>query len=101
MLGKPRILSLFINSFNKFNKHDHSCKILYIHLRSILAYGRKKRNVMKQIRFYMTIKRAYDYPGVDVTLKVELAIFWSPLVPHNHLNYYCHIHPTVLRLQHI
>ena len=30
MLGKPRILSLFPNSFNKFNKHEHSCKILYI-----------------------------------------------------------------------
>ena len=29
MLGKPRILSLFPNSFNKFNKHEHSCKILY------------------------------------------------------------------------
>ena len=30
MLGKPRILSLFPNSFNKFNKHVHSCKILYV-----------------------------------------------------------------------
>ena len=30
MLGKPRILSLLPNSFNKFNKHEHSCKILYI-----------------------------------------------------------------------
>ena len=29
MLGKPRI-TLFPNSFNKFNKHEHSCKILYI-----------------------------------------------------------------------
>ena len=29
MLSKPRILSLFHNSFNKFNKHEHSCKILY------------------------------------------------------------------------
>ena len=30
MLGKPRILSLFPNSLNKFNKHEHSCKILYV-----------------------------------------------------------------------
>ena len=30
MLGKPRILSLFPNSFNKFTKHEHSCKILYL-----------------------------------------------------------------------
>ena len=30
MLGKPRILSLFPNSFNKFKKHEHSCKILYV-----------------------------------------------------------------------
>ena len=31
MLGKPRILSFFPHSFNKFNKkHEHSCKILYI-----------------------------------------------------------------------
>ena len=29
MLGKPHILSLFLNSFNKFNKNVHSCKILY------------------------------------------------------------------------
>ena len=29
MLGKPRILSLFPNSFNKFSKPEHSCKILY------------------------------------------------------------------------
>ena len=31
-LFKPRILSLFPNSFNKFNKHEaeHLCKILYI-----------------------------------------------------------------------
>ena len=32
MLGKPRILSLFPNSFNKFNKHEHSCKILYLNV---------------------------------------------------------------------
>ena len=30
MLGKPRILSLFPNSFNKFNRKEHSCKILYV-----------------------------------------------------------------------
>ena len=30
MLGKPRILSLLPNSFNKFIKHDYSCKILYV-----------------------------------------------------------------------
>ena len=32
MLGKPRILSLFPNLFNKKNsiKHEHSCKILYM-----------------------------------------------------------------------
>ena len=33
MLGKPRILSLFLNLFNK---HEHSCKILYL---SILING--------------------------------------------------------------
>ena len=32
MLSKPRILSLFLNSFNKFNKNEHSCKILYVYL---------------------------------------------------------------------
>ena len=32
MLGKPHILSLFPNKFNKFNKHEHSCKILYLHV---------------------------------------------------------------------
>ena len=31
MPGKPRILSLFFNSFDKFNKHEHSCKILYLY----------------------------------------------------------------------
>ena len=30
MLGKPCILSLFLNSFNKFIKHEHSCKIFLI-----------------------------------------------------------------------
>ena len=30
MIDKPRILSLFPNLFNKFNKPDHSCKILYV-----------------------------------------------------------------------
>ena len=34
MLSKPCILSLFPNSFNKFNKHEHSCKILYVCLDS-------------------------------------------------------------------
>ena len=29
-LDKPRILSLFPNSFNKFIKHERSCKILYL-----------------------------------------------------------------------
>ena len=29
MLGKPRVLSLFPNSFNESIKHEHSCKILY------------------------------------------------------------------------
>ena len=29
MLSKPRILSLYLNSLNKFNKYEHSCKILY------------------------------------------------------------------------
>ena len=29
MLGKPHVLSLFLNSFNIFKKHKHSCKILY------------------------------------------------------------------------
>ena len=35
MLGKPRILTLFPNSFNKVNIHDRLCKILYI--KSFLA----------------------------------------------------------------
>ena len=31
MLGKPHILSLFLNSFNIFNKtRANSCKILYL-----------------------------------------------------------------------
>ena len=30
MLGNPRILSLFLNSFYKFKKPEHSCKILYV-----------------------------------------------------------------------
>ena len=31
MLGKPHILSLFLNSFEKKTiKYEHSCKILYI-----------------------------------------------------------------------
>ena len=30
MLGKPRILSLLLNSFNKFNEHEYSCNILYV-----------------------------------------------------------------------
>ena len=29
MLGKPRILSLFPNSLSKFNKKEHSYKILF------------------------------------------------------------------------
>ena len=38
MLGKPRILSLFPSSFNKFNKHEHSCKILYIFLVEVIRF---------------------------------------------------------------
>ena len=38
MFGKPRILSLFPNSFNKFNKHEHSCKILYITIPDIIYF---------------------------------------------------------------
>ena len=42
MLGKPRILYLFLNSFNKFNKHEHSYKILcfsfYAHI-SVCLYS--------------------------------------------------------------
>ena len=36
MLSKPSILSLFPYSFNKFNKHEHSCtcKILYVFSRA-------------------------------------------------------------------
>ena len=30
MLNKPSILSLFLNSFNIFIKHEYSCKILYV-----------------------------------------------------------------------
>ena len=31
MLGKPRILSLFPNSFNKLKiKHEYSCNFLYL-----------------------------------------------------------------------
>ena len=30
MLSKPCILSLFPNSFYKFNKHELSCKVLHI-----------------------------------------------------------------------
>ena len=41
MLGKPRILSLFFNSFNKFNKHQHSCKILYVWDNKGIMYGNK------------------------------------------------------------
>ena len=29
MLSKPHILLLFLNLFNKFIKHEHSCTILY------------------------------------------------------------------------
>ena len=36
-INKPRILSLFPNSFNKVNKHEHSCKILYIYSVSSLV----------------------------------------------------------------
>ena len=35
MLGKPCILSLFLNLFNEFNKYEHSCKILYVFLFSV------------------------------------------------------------------
>ena len=38
MFGKPSILSLFTNIFNKFNKYEHSCKILYLHAISYLLY---------------------------------------------------------------
>ena len=30
MRGLPSILSLFRNEFNKFNKHEHKCLILFI-----------------------------------------------------------------------
>ena len=38
MLGKPLILSLFLNSFNKFSKiYQHSCKILCIGIDNVSA----------------------------------------------------------------
>ena len=40
MLGKPRILSIFLNSSNKFNKHEHSCKILYLCNVMVIAYDK-------------------------------------------------------------
>ena len=45
-LDKPHILSLFLNSINKFNKTEHSCKILFIcnkgstHVRSSISATR-------------------------------------------------------------
>ena len=38
MLGKPHILSLFPNSFNKFIKNEHSCKILFFQIRVISSF---------------------------------------------------------------
>ena len=46
MLGKPRILSLFPNSFNKFNKHEHSCKILYEFIRYLQHMPDSGQNVI-------------------------------------------------------
>ena len=43
MLGKPRILSLFPNSFNKLNKHEQSCKLLYLSNFVFLFFKRLSR----------------------------------------------------------
>ena len=47
MLGKPRILSLFLNSFNKFNK---TCEILYFFLSCHRENTRDTLHRLQQIR---------------------------------------------------
>ena len=39
MRGKPRILSLFPNSFYKFNNNEHSCKILYLKIQLLSLHA--------------------------------------------------------------
>ena len=56
MLGKPRILSLFPNSFNTFNKNEHSCKILYVILGFAVLFT-STYNLFGRVFFY-----GYDHP---------------------------------------
>ena len=44
MLGKPRILSLFLNSFQNSIKHEHSCKILCVSSTSVFD-----REIMREM----------------------------------------------------
>ena len=40
---KPRILSLFPNSFDKFHKDEHSCQILYLYQPFLLGLSKQPR----------------------------------------------------------
>ena len=69
MLGKPRILSLFPNSFNKFNKHEHSCKILY------LLYNKSKLKKHQIIKFHVScIHLKKEFPRETLIARDDMCI---------------------------
>ena len=58
MLRKPHILSLFLNSFRKFIKHEHSCNILYLKKIKILEREITTLNIRNRylIKFRLSIR---------------------------------------------
>ena len=69
MLGKPRILSLYPNSFNKFIKHEHSCKILYS--LSLCSLDFDLRYSKDRIRVTDVVLLKYCYPAWRASLSVS------------------------------
>ena len=63
MLGKPRILSLFPNSFNKFNK---TCKILYVYLQFVILINLGVFYFFQFVHYYLS---SYTHVYVYSTIK--------------------------------
>ena len=76
MLGKPRILFLFPNSFNNSIKHEHSCKILYLILFPILLCLYHNVQVIK-VRLSVNCSVSLILIDFSLTVKAATLIFTS------------------------
>ena len=70
MLDKPRIWSLILSVFNKFNKHEHSCTILYF---NIIGENKTLPNISEftVIMTYLTLVGYGALRGVSSVLNIS------------------------------